>query len=151
MPHSSWLAPSWLRDQLCCICTKIGASVRSWADGTTGGGGGGGIAARAAPQPLPVGAPETTGGAAGGGGGGGENTGAAAGAAAEPLMGCARCVSSIARVARVGSGGRFGVGRVSPSDGGRCDGNIGSCGCALCGCGVGSRPGAGAVGGSGAR
>src|ERR1700753_1333173 len=107
MPHASWLAPSWLRNQLCCICTKIGASLRSSADGTTGGGGGGGIAARAAPQPLAVGAPETTGGEAGGGAGGAETTGVAAVAAANPFMVGALCVSSIARVARVGSGGRF--------------------------------------------
>ena len=116
IPHSSVAAPSWLRNQLCCICTKIGASFRSSAGAGAGVAGTGGIAARAAPQ-----LPES--GWAGAGVG-------AIGVGVNPFI-VVVAVSAVTGLAtRVGSGGRFGVGAAGAAGAGRCDGNIGSEGCA---------------------
>jgi hypothetical protein len=61
IPHCS-VGASWLRNQLCCICTKIGESERSSTVSMTGTDGTGGMAASAAPQP-----PLSTGAGAGAG------------------------------------------------------------------------------------
>ena len=106
IPHSSVAAVSWFRNQLCCICTKIGASFRSSAGAGAGVAGTGGIAARAAPQ-----LPES--GWAGAGVG-------AIGVGVKPFI---EALTGL--VTRVGSGGRLGVGVAA----GRCEGKAGSCGC----------------------
>jgi hypothetical protein len=118
-----------------------------------GGDGTGGMAARAAPQP-----PDSTG--AGGGdagtgdigtGGGdvgagrGAITGGATGVDWKPFI-VVGAVAVTGRAPRAGSGGRSGVGRTSGSVCGRCDGNLGSCGCSCC---IGElRHGSGAMAGS---
>jgi hypothetical protein len=117
-----------LRNQLCCICTKIGDSDRS-SRGPAGGAEAGtvGIAASAAPQPLFSRWAGTTGTRTGTGALGT----AAAGAGGIAIGDGGALTASIVRPTRLGSGGRSAVGRTFGSGraGGRCDGKAGNAGC----------------------